>query len=99
MHLKVKTQDSTAKAILKTVCWLVVSLTVLSVGAPRLMAAAVLQPWAPMFKGVEYAVGTNTPGGGGFQNLQVVYFMRVDLTDPDIRLFASPRRTNWVANS
>ena len=52
-----------------------------------------------MFKGVDYTVGTNTPGVGGFQNLQVVYFVRVDLTDPDIRLFASPRRTNWQANS
>ena len=28
----------------------------------------------------------------------MVYCVRVDLTDPDIRLFASPRRTNWVAN-
>jgi hypothetical protein len=51
-----------------------------------------------MFKGVDYAAGTNTPGGGGFAELQVAYFLRVDLTDPEIRLFASPRRTNWVAN-
>ncbi len=62
-------------------------------------AATVLGPWKPIFKGIEHAVGTNTVGGGGFPDLQVAYLMRVDLTDPDIRLLASPRRTNWVANS
>jgi hypothetical protein len=62
-------------------------------------ADTVLGPWVPLFRGVDHAVGTNTPGGGGFAELQVVYFLRVDLTDPDIQLFASPRRTNWVANS
>jgi hypothetical protein len=98
MHLKVEIQTPRAKAILKLACWLAISLTVFQVGVSQLQAAAVLQPWVPMFKGVEYAVGTNTPGGGGFLNLQVVYCVRVDLTDPDIRLFASPRRTNWVAN-
>lgn len=79
-------------------CWLA-GIALLLSGVTASQAAAVLQPWVPMFKGVEHAVGTNTPGAGGFENYQVVYFMRVDLTDPDIRLFASPRRTNWVANS
>jgi len=61
-------------------------------------AQTVLQPWVPRFKGIDYAVGTNRPSGGGsFSNLQVVYFLRVDLTDPDIRLFASPRNpTNYI---
>jgi hypothetical protein len=62
-------------------------------------AQTVLQPWVPIFKGIDYAAGTNTPGGGSFPNLQVVYFLRVDLTDPDIRLFASPRNpTNYTSN-
>ena len=62
-------------------------------------AGTVLGPRVPIFKGIEHADGTNTPDGGGFPELQVVNFLRVDLTDPDIRLFASPRRTNWVANN
>ncbi len=60
-------------------------------GAGSAGAGTVLSPWTPVFKGVDYAAGTNTPGGGGMPDLQVVYTMRVDLTDTDIRLFASPR--------
>ena len=60
-------------------------------------AGVVLGPWKPIFKGIDHATGTNTPGGGGFSNLQVVHFLRVDLTDPDIELFASPRLTNYVS--
>src|SRR5262245_6132662 len=54
-------------------------------------ASTVLGPWVPMFKGVDHAVGTNTAAGGGYPDLMVVHFMRVDLTDPDIRFYASPR--------
>jgi exopolysaccharide biosynthesis protein len=54
-------------------------------------AGTVLGPWVPRFQGVEFAAGTNTPGGGGFPNLQVAYFVRVDLTDTNVQLYASPR--------
>ena len=60
-------------------------------GALPAAAGTVLGPWTPVFKGVDYAVGTNTASGGGMPDLQVVYTMRVDLTDPDVRLYASPR--------
>jgi len=50
-----------------------------------------------MFKGIEHAVGTNTSGGGGFPDLQVVHVLRADLTDPDIQLYASPRAPSYVA--
>jgi len=79
-------------------CLLAAILILLLAGAARSPAQTVLQPWVPMFKGIDHAVGTNTPGAGGFLSQQVVYFLRVDLTDPDIQLLASPRRTNWVAN-
>jgi len=101
MHPKVE-RPSLAKRVMRVIrglCCPAIILAGLSVGMSLSSAALVLQPWVPLFKGVDYAVGTNTPGGGGFAQLQVVYLMRVDLTDPDIRLLASPRRTNWVANS
>src|SRR5688572_1251409 len=78
--------------------WFAFGLLLITVAA--VPAQTVLQPWVPRFKGIDYAVGTNTPGGGtSFPNLQVVYFLRVDLTDPDIRLYASPRNpTNFSLN-
>jgi hypothetical protein len=53
-------------------------------------ATPVLGPWVPVFRGVDHATGTNTPGDG-MPNLHVVHFLRVDLADPDLRLFSSPR--------
>ena len=98
MHSNVEPQ-SFCKHVLKRLCCPAIIAAVLHASIPLSSAATVLQPWTPIFKGVDYAVGTNTPGAGGFVELQVAYLMRVDLTDPGIRLFASPRRTNWVANS
>ena len=66
---------------------------------PATEAGTVLGPWTPLFKGIDHAVGTNTPGGGGFATLQVVHAIRVDLTDPDIQFFATPRLANYVADS
>ena len=57
-------------------------------------------PWTPLFKGVDFATGTNQPGiPGNFSTLQTVRCVRVDLTDPDIRLFATPRAANYTAES
>src|ERR1041385_2469038 len=53
-------------------------------------AAVELGPWTPLFKGIEHAVGTNTPGGT-LPHLQVVNALRVDLTDPDISFETTPR--------
>jgi exopolysaccharide biosynthesis protein len=61
-------------------------------------AATVLGPWVPIFKGIDYTTGTNHPGGGGFNQDQVIYGMRVDLTDPDIQFYTSPRYSGWVSN-
>jgi len=62
-------------------------------------AGTALTAWTPIFQGVDHAVGTNTPGGATFQNRQVAYFIRVDLRDPDVRLFSSPRLRNYIPNA
>jgi hypothetical protein len=62
-------------------------------------ASTNLTAWVPIFKGIDHAVGTNTPGGGGFPDLHVVHVLRVDLKDPDIRLFSSPRIKNYALGS
>ncbi len=57
-------------------------------------------PWEPIFKGVDLARGTNTPGiAGNFPRLQVVRCVRVDLTDPDMRFFATPAASNPLLES
>lgn len=64
------------------------------------VATPVPGPWVPIFKGVDWAVGTNDPSvSGNFPRLQVVHCVRVDLTDPDVRLFATPRAPTYVAES
>jgi hypothetical protein len=50
-----------------------------------------------MFKGVDHSVSTNTPGGT-IPRLQVVHALRVDLTDPDIRLETTPRLASNYAS-
>jgi Phosphodiester glycosidase len=57
-------------------------------------------PWIPIFKGIDHAVGTNDPSvSGNFPELQVVHCVRIDLTDPDIRLLPTPRAANWASGS
>ena len=75
------------------------ALSLLGVNLPSAKASTVLGPWVPIFKGVDHAVGTNTPGGGGFTTLQVAHAIRVDLTDPDVHLFATPRIDDYQVGS
>lgn len=55
-------------------------------------------PWKPIFRGIDLAYGTNTAGWSG--NQHVVRALRIDLQDPDVRIFTTPPNTNnWLANS
>lgn len=65
----------------------------------RLAAAPVVTAWTPLFKGIDYLTGTNSQSGGDFNNRMVAHVLRINLTDPDIRLLPTPRHTNYVANS
>src|SRR5215470_14541606 len=56
---------------------LLAALLVLAASAP-VRAGTVIGPWVPIFKGIDHAVGTNTPSGGGMPNMCVVNALRVD---------------------
>ncbi len=71
-------------------------------------ATLVVSPnWTPLFQGIDQKVGTNFPNttitnnGAVFtdSSLQVAHCIRVDLTDPGVQLFTTPRATNWSAET
>ena len=47
-------------------------------------------PWTPLFSGVDLATGTNFSGG----NPIFAHALRIDLTNPGVRLLPSPPNTN-----
>jgi len=67
--------------------------------AVPLAAAPSVSPWEPLFKGIDLMRGTNSSAAGDFQNRMVMYCLRVDLQDPDIRLLPTPRLTNFSQGS
>ena len=77
------------------------ALTPLFAAAFWAQASPVFGPWTPLFKGIDHAVGTNNPNiAGNFPNeWQVVHCVRVDLTDPDVQLFTTPRASSYVTES
>lgn len=77
---------------------IVLLLFTLLMTTPR--ADTVLGPWTPIFKGIELAYGTNTPGIGAlFSNQHVVRAVRINLADPDVQLLPSPRIANYLAGN
>src|SRR5207302_185847 len=90
-------RDRAREAIISCNAVLALTLLFVFVSASQARATAVLGPWVPLFNGIDHRVGTNTVGGGGFSRLQVMNALRIDLQNPDIRLFTTPRITNYVA--
>src|SRR5438309_11283204 len=89
---------------MKRICSLlmVVAATCLSARADLTVSA-----WTPLYKGIDHAVGTNCPpttvvnNGVAFTDstLQVANCVRIDLSDPDVRLFTTPRASSWASGS
>jgi hypothetical protein len=75
--------------------WQLLALAVFLIIVAPAQAGTVLGSWVPIFKGIDHAVGTNTPAGGGWPDRMVMNALRVDLTDPNIQLYASPRCGNY----
>ena len=54
-------------------------------------AAHTVTPWVPIFKGIEQASGTNDTSDPVTLSVSA---LRLDLQDPDLRLFVTPPITN-----
>ena len=54
-----------------------------------------LGSWMPLYQGIDFARGANIDDTR-IPVPQLVTVARIDLTDPDIRLFATPRFTNYL---
>ena len=75
-------------------------LALVSLPLSAALVGPAIGPWVPIFKGIEQAVGTNNPSiSGNFPRLQVVHCVRLDLTDPDVQFFPTPKASNYVAES
>ena len=68
------------------------------INLPAVQAGMVVTGWTPIFKGIEHAAGTNF-ADATIPRLQAVHCLRIDLTDPDLRLFPTPRALNYIAGS
>ena len=78
--------------------WALGLFIVLLLTTASMTGSTVLGTWTPIFKGIDQIVGTNTPGAGAMRDLQVMSAVRIDLTDPDIRLLATPPYPDFVAD-
>ncbi len=74
---------------MKRSCFTIV-LFVIAAAAP---AEIIVNPWVPIFKGIDHATGQMIPDVVDPQ-LQAVHAMRVDLTDSNLQIFSDPPCTN-----
>src|SRR6266581_7101810 len=56
-------------------------------------AEIIVNPWVPIFKGIDHATGQMIPDAVD-PRLQAVNALRIDLHDPDVQLFTDPPCTN-----
>ena len=61
-------------------------------------ATLVVTAWTPLFKGIDHSAGTNYPDAT-IPCLQVTHCLRIDLYDPDLQLFATPKASAYVAET
>jgi hypothetical protein len=71
--------------------WYVIGLVFCCAALPA--ATVTVSPWVPIFKGVDLASGQQQATVAGEPNHRTMC-MRIDLTDPSIELFTTPKCTN-----
>src|SRR5437588_5872463 len=77
-------------------CWLII--VVLFLSSILAQAGITFTGWEPMFKGIEHASGQATVDATTPRQ-QAVQALRVDLLDPDVRFFTTPRNTNGTSET
>ena len=83
----------------KLLDWQFVALVLCLMTVAQARAATVLGSWVPLFKGIDHAVGTNIPDGGSFPDLMVMNALRVDLSDPSLQFYTSPRYADYSVDN
>ncbi len=73
---------------------LILAFTLPVLSATPALAQTTIGEWKPKFKGIDFSLSSNIPAAGTLSHQQIVYALRVDLADPDIRLFTTPRLVN-----
>src|SRR6266704_5284477 len=74
-------------SIMKTIVCAI--LVLLSLAASP--ASVIVNPWVPIFKGIDHATGTET---NAVNIYLLVNALRIDLHDPDVQMFTDPPCTN-----
>src|SRR5438270_13982080 len=60
-------------------------------------ASITVGSWTPLYKGIEFATGQAV--ADATNRTQQVRALRVDLLDPDVRLFSTPLNTNGTGET
>ena len=76
--------------IMKAELWIGFVMVMAADGLESGAAVIRVDPWTPIFKGIEVAAGQQQATEAGEFNHQVMC-LRIDLTQPDIRLFTTPK--------
>src|SRR5712664_2699737 len=79
-------QTAPSSTMKELVCAIVI---LLSIAASP--ASVIVNPWAPIFKGIDHATGTETNAANIWL---AVNALRIDLHDPDVQMFTDPPCTN-----
>jgi hypothetical protein len=68
---------------------------------PFSQAQTSVTPWQPLYKGIDYARGTNLylSQTVPLTNLMVATCLKIDLTDPDVQLLTTPPAPGYIAGS
>jgi hypothetical protein len=78
---------------MKVKLWVGLVLVMAASGLKGRAAVITVDPWTPLFKGVELAGGQQQATEAGEFNHRTLC-LRIDLTNPDIRLFTTPKCAN-----